>query len=492
MTLNFLALFIVTPNISSMPEIYGVYSMCVGLNVFLQYADLGFIKAGKKFAAECISTGDIDTERKYVGTSLLIYIVVCIILLLGASLCIVYPELVIKGVRNSSDTLLISRKLLFVFTLSIPITILEKFTSFIYSIRLEEFRIQRILIFGSIIKIASVPLVFFNEKYDIVGYYLFTQLVQLLCFTYILYISKRIGYGFLCFFKIMKYDRQTFINMKGLAFSGFVASLSWILFYEIDTIAISAVLGAGAVAIYAIGRTLQTYLRTIVSILYSPYDVRFNHFVGSGDTRGFLNFFSFIDSIYSVVIIPIVIVAIFAEPFVLSWVGTEYNDSILLTQLLVFCFGLNAISNPCTSIIYSHNRVKELFWISIFQPLVFWLGIYLSISTFGVDSFAIFKLLSCIIVALYSYYVAKKVVNINSYEVLVENYLWPLMLSCGSSYIVYHVHGMYFTIQEKSFENLLYTLIFMLVAGVVSLITFMCFRSQFRNNVKQILNNKKL
>ena len=144
------------------------------------------------------------------------------------------------------------------------------------------------------------------------------------------------------------------------------------------------------------------------------------------------------------------------------------------------------------TVVYSHNRVKELFWISIFQPLVFWLGIYLSISTFGVNSFAIFKLLSCIIVALYSYYVAKKVVNINSYEVLVENYLCPLMLSCGSSYIVYHVHGMYFTIQEKSFENLLYTLIFMLVAGVVSLITFMCFRSQFRNNVKQILNIKKL
>ena len=50
--LNFLALFIVVPSLSEDKEIYGIYTLCISFNIFLSYADLGFIGAGKKFAAE--------------------------------------------------------------------------------------------------------------------------------------------------------------------------------------------------------------------------------------------------------------------------------------------------------------------------------------------------------------------------------------------------------------------------------------------------------
>ena len=61
--LSFVSLFIVVPSLSSMPGVYGVYSLCVGMTIFLSYADLGFINAGTKFASECFVSGKIEEEK---------------------------------------------------------------------------------------------------------------------------------------------------------------------------------------------------------------------------------------------------------------------------------------------------------------------------------------------------------------------------------------------------------------------------------------------
>ena len=40
--LNFLAMFIVLPYLSAKPDIFGIYSVCISIAIFLAYADLGF------------------------------------------------------------------------------------------------------------------------------------------------------------------------------------------------------------------------------------------------------------------------------------------------------------------------------------------------------------------------------------------------------------------------------------------------------------------
>ena len=46
------SVFLVVPAMASNPAIFGVYTVCISLTIFFSYADLGFIAAGQKYAAE--------------------------------------------------------------------------------------------------------------------------------------------------------------------------------------------------------------------------------------------------------------------------------------------------------------------------------------------------------------------------------------------------------------------------------------------------------
>ena len=56
---NFAAIFVVTPYLSSNHTLYGIYTLVVAANMFLSYADFGFLGAGMKFASECYAQKDL-------------------------------------------------------------------------------------------------------------------------------------------------------------------------------------------------------------------------------------------------------------------------------------------------------------------------------------------------------------------------------------------------------------------------------------------------
>ena len=485
--LNFVALFVVTPMLSSMQEIFGIYSVCVGLNVFLNYADFGFLVAGKKFAAATIEGDDIITEKKFVGTSMSIYSAFSLLLLFGLSIFVISPDMLITGVSNNQKHLIIARKLLLILAFSIIVTLLQKFVEFIYSLRLEEYKVQRALICSNIIKIASVPIYFFNSRYDIVGYYAFSQIVTLLSCLYVIFRSKEIGYGVKSIYAVFKFDRPSFDLMKGLAFGGFGSTLAWILFYEVDTIAISAMLGAKAVAIYAVGRSIQTFVRSINGIVYGPYNVRFYYFAGNGDVDGMRRFFYVLTSFLSILIIPIVAISVFAEPFTIAWVGYDYFDSVVIMQVLVFCFVFNCITNPCGSTVYAFNKPKELLVGAILQPVVFWLGVLFTVSIWGVESFAYFKVLGCTVSAIYCFFIAKKILHFDAMRIVVANFLLPLLIAFILCNAVWGLSHNYLDVTGKSSSQLFNCIGWMGGACFTTFIGYFLFIKSFRITLLNIV-----
>lgn len=485
--LNFVALFIVTPMLSSMQEIYGIYSVCAGLNIFLQYADIGFLMAGKKFAAETVVNGDGVTEKKFVGTSMSIFTAFSLLLSIGLVVCIINPDILIAGVSNNPEHLDTARKLLYILGFSIIVTIIHKYVEFIYSLRLEEYKAQRAIIVGNVIKIASVPLYFFHNRYDIVGYYAFSQIVMLLSCLYVLYQSKEIGYGLTSLFRVLKFDKGSFDLMKGLAFGGFGSTLAWILYYEIDTVAISAMLGAKMVAIYAVGRSIQSFVRSITGIVYGPYNVRFYYFKGNNDIEGMKYFFNTLTCFLSFLIIPIIAIVIFADPFTIAWVGADYKDSVIIMQILVLCFVFNSITSPCGSIVFAFNKAKALLKLSFIQPLVFWAGVFLTVSFWGINSFAYFKLFACSISALFFFLIAIRTIRINPWKLILNNFLYPLIIAIVFCLAIYLLSGNYLNVTMKSSSQLIWCIFWMGLACIAAFIGYFVLNKSFRKVLLNII-----
>lgn len=485
MLLNFISMFIVAPLTTSMPEAYGVYSLCISFNIFLRYADLGFIAAGRKYAAEAFSNNNRLKEKKYVGTSIIIYGMMCTLLFLLALLGAAFPEYLIKDIEESQYYGM-SHQLLLILAFTFPLSIIQKFNGLIYTVRIEEYKIQRVQIIGSAIKIASVPLYFFHNKYDIVGYYLFSEVINLLTSIFNLYSSRNIGYGFKEFFRCLKFDKQTFVSMKALAFSGFASVIGWITYYELDTVGISILLGANAVAVYAVGKQIQTLVRSFVSVIYSPYPVRINYFIGQKDIGGLRKFFYKLAVEFSVIIIPIILLVFYAKPFIFSWVGCNYEDSVLILQLLVLTFIIHHIASPGSSVIYGLNKVKDILKLAFIQPVLFWLGVFLTYSYLGVYSFAIFKLIACLITEFYTCLLVCKYLDYSKKDFYWNLFAKPLVLIGMTSMILWYFTSPMLNSVSKNSIDLLFVISVMATSGVITLITSLSINKPLREELNNM------
>lgn len=490
LVLNFFSMFIVAPLTTSMPEAYGVYSLCISFNIFLRYADLGFIAAGRKYAAEAFSVNNFELEKRYVGTSMFIYSTMSMVLFLLALLFSAYPEYLIKDIDRGRYYEM-AQQLLLILAFTIPLSAVQKFCSLIYAVRIEEYRIQRLQIGGSIIKIASVPLYFFHNRYDIVGYYLFCELINVLVSLIILYYSKNIGYGGTEFHKCLKFDKAIFNEIKPLALSGFASVIGWITYHELDTVGVSVLLGANAVAIYAVGKQIQTFVRSLVGIVFSPYPVRINYFIGQKDYEGLKKFFYNLVELFSIIVIPIVVIVLYAKPFVIAWVGKEYEQSVLVLQLLALTFVLHHLTSQGSSVIYGLNKVKDVLKIAFIQPFFFWVGVFITYRFWGVESFAIFKLTACLVTELFYCYLVRKYLNYSKVEIYWHLVAKPLVIiTIVSTFIWYYTSGLLDNV-TKGHQDLLYVISIMALCCMTTLTINYAFNKSLRDGATVLFHSMR-
>ena len=216
--LNLLSMFIVIPRLADNPLIYGIYVVCISANIFLTYADIGFAGAGYKYASEYFAQKNLEEEIKIVGFVGFVLLLFVVIFALSVSVIAFNPGILIKNINIAAE-LRIASNLLFILALFSPVIIFQRILDIIYGIRLEQFIQQRIMIAASVMKILSVFYFFQNARYDIVGYFLFCQIVNLSAILLCLIIAKiRYKYNFLVFFESFKFSRKIFNRTKALAF----------------------------------------------------------------------------------------------------------------------------------------------------------------------------------------------------------------------------------------------------------------------------------
>ncbi len=363
--------------------------------MFLSYADLGFVSAGMKYAGESYVKGEHKDELKLYGFSGFI-LFIFVTLIAGVYFLFSYnPSLLIKNI-DKSEYLTIASKLLFIQAIFSFSTVLQRYVTGVFQVRIAQFVYQKINIVGSLIKIVSVFYFFGTGKYDIVNYYLFIKIVEL--FTLVIgiwIIQKKYKLTFIEYLKAFKFDSKIYKRVKRLAFSSLFVTLMWVLYNELDVIVIGKMLGATAVAVFALASTFIKFLRSLTSIIFSPFQNRYNHLVGLNDMEGLQilvnRVIQFTMPIFVLIVISIIILS---NNIVLTWAGTGYIQSGIILTLLAIKFLYSFIVHPGSNMLVTLERIKEMYWINIVIVLVFWSGVFLTEKQLGVISFAGFKLLS--------------------------------------------------------------------------------------------------
>lgn len=485
--LGIISLFVVVPYISGNKEIYGVYSLCVSTMVFLSYADLGFLGAAMKFAAEFFQVGDKKKEIEVLSFGGFILFVIASIISLGYLVLSFRPELLINGILHSPyyDT---SRYLFIIMALLSPFIGLQRLTQCIYCIRVENYIYQSINIVGSIIRILSVFYFFTNGRYQIVEYFLFIQIVPILCSIVSILIAKsKYDYKISKVIKSFRWNKECFQITKGLAMSSFYMTLSWILYYEIDQIIISKVFGPMQVALYAIAFSLLNYIRMFLGGLFTPFTPRFAHFKAEGDMDGLRKFYiTTIHITFPIVAIPIIVSALLSKQFIIAWSGLSYIEAMPLAILFIILNIMASFNYVGSSIITVFEKTKTLKTLAILLPIIYWIGIAIMPHNWGIISFGLMKnIVFLIVIATYTYG-SIKILNVNFRELVIKLIRYntlPIIIVCSISIIIYQ--NIEFT--NKGFHSLFVICGIILSICVVGYAITFFINKEVNNYVKHLI-----
>lgn len=477
-----LSLFIVVPYLSSDKVLYGIYSVCISLTIFFNYADLGLQAAGLKYSAEEYAKNNLHGEVRIVGFTTFILSSFCLLISLALLPLVFKPEWLITDLVGQNA---IASHLILILLLSTPFMVLKRVCSIVFSVRIEQYKYNLVVLVAQLTKILSILYFFKDGDYRIVEYYLFTQTVDaissLLLFAYIV-----IRYKYKDFYKTIKFDREIWNLVKDMAFVSLFSSVSWILFYELDLMVLAKLSGPSVVAIYSTAFTLLTLSRNFFGIIYASFSTRYNHFVGEGNYEVLKSFFlKNVIVIFPIVFFPVVIFIITADPFVTSWAGSEYRQSSSLAKILMAGSLLAAFSYPSSQYLLSVNKIKSLYIIAAILPVIFWGGVSLTFSYIGVLSFAIFKSASQLLSAGYGFIMACKYQSINIGTMLIKllkQYSIPLLALIFASVGVVNIMQ-----PDKSPMSLVVNILLLVSVYVVSMLMCIITSGDVRGYLRSII-----
>lgn len=400
---GFLSLFIVVPFLSSNKELYGLYTFCASFQLYLSYADIGFLSAGQKYAAECFAKDDREGETKIFG--FVGFILLCLILPFSILLCVAAanPGLVINELTQENVS--VARFLFLTIAIVSPIQVLlQRVSQSVLTIRVKEYISSRIDIVGSLIKIGSVLFFFTGGRYMICEYFLFIDAVTIVCCLITISIIKRTEkYRFRDVIRSIRWSKHVFDKTKYLAFSSLGATVAWLLYYELDLIYIGKLFSITDVAYYSICFTLLNFIRNISNILYGPYSQRFNHFVALNDENSIKRMLhTLVKNTYPLYVFGCCLLSTISFYFVMLWVGKEYMPSVPILSVLAFFFIFQYITQPAGYLAIAKEKYTVINVQSIGMSVLFLFLIFVLRATgIGVMSFVVAKVSVAVLQGIY-------------------------------------------------------------------------------------------
>ena len=346
---------------------YGLYQFAYSIVSYLGLLNLGFNASYMRFYSREKISNKKDAVERLNGMFMLIFLIMSVAVIACGILIVSRIELVIGTAYSSYDYQKIR-----VLMLLMVVTLAVSFPNSVFTCIVtsqERFVFQKLLVFlqNLLNPFLTLPLLLLG--YGSIGVALVSLFLTLTVF---------ITNMFFCF-KVLKvkfsFRNLQYALLKEMGIFTFYIFLNQVIDqinWSVDKYLLGRLSGVVDVAIYSVGSQINLMylqLSTAVSNVYVPQINKIVAENGNDDelTALFIKIGRIQFMILSLILTGFIF---FGRPFVKFWVGVDYNDSYLITLLLIAPVTIPLIQNIGIEIQRAKNKHKVRSWVYMFIAVV--------------------------------------------------------------------------------------------------------------------------
>jgi O-antigen/teichoic acid export membrane protein len=308
---------------------YGLWALTTSITMYFSVLDLGYSGAVVKFVAEYRAKQDTRALNQTLSTTFYLFAGFGVVTYLVAMVLAAYIDRVLHLTPDQIHT---ARLVLLITSVSVALgTACTVFGAVINGF--QRYDLNNIAGTASTIVIAIVNVLVLWAGYGLVELVFATTAIRVL--TYWVYRANAYRVFPAMRLRLHLFHRERLRELT--SFSVFMALIDWAnkLNYSIDAIVIGIMLGTGAVAVWSVGQRLAEATQRLTNQLN---DILFPNIVdhNASDRLDRLQRLFLVGTRFSLAtVVPIAaVLMLMAGPLVRSWVGPDFEGSVIVVQLL--------------------------------------------------------------------------------------------------------------------------------------------------------------
>lgn len=432
-------------------ELYGVYLIVMTVTGYFGLLDLGVMSALTKYVSEYNGGGDAGEINRIINASFSFYVCIGLIAALFLFGCSLYFD---RFFRIEVQNVVLSRQLFTIAAISALFTWpLSTFRGTVQGLNLWHIEAMVNMTVGILNAISAF--IIFTAGYGIVLYIIVSQTLNILGSMALYLVSKK-KTSFTISFPYL--DVKTFRFIFNFSSFMFLGSLVSIFLFQIHNFIIGYFISMSAVTIYAVAYGMQNYFRVINSAIGAPPWTMASEMEGRGDYDGQRTLVLKATKFTTAIFLPVILITFFfAEPFIIHWMGSGFQESVLPARIIILFWLFNGTIEPAAGMLSAKGIVKKPLYISILVAIAN-VAIGLALIKFiGITAIAIGLTLSMIIIGAPLYLrLSLRVLNVSFIEYFSKGvksnlllYLFVVVLSLVLL-MYWYPKNIYFTLFEMA------------------------------------------
>lgn len=340
-------------------EMYGAYLLVLAISGYLSLFDMGIGSATVKYVAEFNAKEDEKSVNAVINSSFTFYILIAAVIaltLFAFSFCF---DSVFKIAEANRQ---IARKLFW----AAGLTALVYWPNFLFRnvlVGLQRYEWSSMGDIALVLCNAIAACILFPRGGTIADFQFIGIAIIAVIFAFYFVKTKDILKGFHLTFPYLEKNIYKTTFKYGIIL--FLSGLVSMVIFQIGNFVVGAFISVAAVTMYGVAFSMQQNVRSLNSVIGSPFVPASAELHGRDDTKAQRDIFLKGTRFSAALFVPIVVISIvFAKAFIVNWMGPSFSDSVLPARILLAFWAFNGTIDIGASILTGKGIVRIFLWIS--------------------------------------------------------------------------------------------------------------------------------